>query len=142
MADQVADEKNELEDSESSLTEEKGNNSTLTKQEKLDKGNALKDEGNAFYKQKDYKNAMKKYHRALLYVKGLNQKHPFSAILNIPNGDSEMSEEFKEKIQQTESSCYNNLAGNVIHQFKNQPYFLLNLTSAIFRLTCHFHYYV
>jgi len=105
----MAAEKEEFDqDVDSSSTEVKEDNSALTKPEKLAKANVLKDEGNAFYKQRDYKNAMKKYHRALLYVKGLNAEHPFAVVLN---GGSEMSEELVQQLKNTEVSCYNNLAG-------------------------------
>lgn len=88
-------------------------NTSFTKPEKLEKAISLKNEGNCFYKIKDYRNAMKKYHRAILYVKGLNKQQPFENLLDAGNGEREMSEEFKQKAQETESSCYNNLAGTV-----------------------------
>lgn len=107
MADEKEDEN--MNDSEPSLEEEKGTSSALTKQEKLETAVVLKDEGNAYYKQKDYRNAMKKYHRALLYVKGLHTQHPFAGLME--SDDNEMSDDLKQKVQQTESTCHNNLAG-------------------------------
>ncbi|XP_031554606.1 tetratricopeptide repeat protein 9C-like [Actinia tenebrosa] len=83
----------------------------LTKAEKLEQARILKDEGNAFYKQKDYKNAMKKYHQALMYVKGLFDQVPFQGMFlpetRFPDEETAI---FKEKAQQIELSCFNNLA--------------------------------
>ncbi|KAK3750014.1 hypothetical protein QZH41_008662, partial [Actinostola sp. cb2023] len=106
----MANKKEEPEDSETSSSEKKSANSVLTKQEKLQQAIVLKDEGNAFYKQNDFKNAMKKYHHALLFVKGLAVEQPFKHILFYDNGEGEVTEEFKQKAQHTESICYNNLA--------------------------------
>ena len=39
--------------------------------EKLRQALVLKDEGNEFYKAKDLKKAKRKYHYAILYLKGL-----------------------------------------------------------------------
>ena len=110
----MANKKEEPEDSETSSSEKKSANSVLTKQEKLQQAIVLKDEGNAFYKQNDFKNAMKKYHHALLFVKGLAVEQPFKHILFYDNGEGEVTEEFKQKAQHTESICYNNLAGMVV----------------------------
>ena len=41
-------------------------------EEKLKQALAFKDEGNSFYKVKDYKKAMRKYHNAILYLKGID----------------------------------------------------------------------
>ena len=85
--------------------------SVLSFKEKLERGTALKEEGNEFFKQKQYRNAMKKYHRALLHVLGLADQPPFlqqyQANLEVVN------EEQKEEVHQIQFSCYNNLAGSL-----------------------------
>jgi hypothetical protein len=93
--------------------EEKRGAPQLTKAEKLQQANILKDEGNVFYKQKDHKNAMKKYHQALMFVKGLVDQ-PFQEIRLLATGSQEEeTPELKQKVLQTELSCYNNLAGRI-----------------------------
>lgn len=83
----------------------------LTKADKVQQASILKDEGNVFYKQKDYKNAMKKYHQCLMYVKGLFDV-PFQGLFSQETSSpDEETLGLKTKAQQIELSCYNNLAG-------------------------------
>ena len=57
-------------------------------QEKLEKSLAFKDEGNNFYKAKEYKKAMRKYHNAILYLKGIdNDLHGTPAFLQSASVD-------------------------------------------------------
>ena len=90
------------------LDSESTKTSHMTTDEKLQKAQSLKDEGNEFFKQKDYKNAMKKYHRALLHVKGLTDQPEMLGIL--PREDN-ISEELKAIIEKITCSIYNNLSG-------------------------------
>ena len=87
-----------------------GGPSQLSSYEKLQEALSLKEEGNGYFKQKDYKNAMKKYHRSLLYVKGLtNQPAVFGS-----KSREDISEELKVEIERVMCSVYNNLAGKSI----------------------------
>ena len=55
-----------------------------TIEEKLDTATAFKDEGNAHYKAQEYKAAAGKYHRAILYMKGIdNDLHGTPAFLQV-----------------------------------------------------------
>ena len=57
-------------------------------QEKLEKSLAFKDEGNNLYKAKEYKKAMRKYHNAILYLKGIdNDLHGTPAFLQSASVD-------------------------------------------------------
>ena len=57
-------------------------------QEKLEKSLAFKDEGNTLYKAKEYKKAMRKYHNAILYLKGIdNDLHGTPAFLQSASVD-------------------------------------------------------
>ena len=57
-------------------------------QEKLEKSLTFKDEGNNLYKAKEYKKAMRKYHNAILYLKGIdNDLHGTPAFLQSASVD-------------------------------------------------------
>ena len=57
-------------------------------QEKLSQSLAFKDEGNELYKAKEYKKAMRKYHNAILYLKGIdNDLHGTPAFLQTSSVD-------------------------------------------------------
>ena len=83
--------------------------SGLTLEDKIDHSSALKEEGNALFKQKDLKKAMKKYHTSLMYVRGLVDRP--SLLQHTPSAEM-ANEEQKERIHQIEFSIYNNLAGS------------------------------
>ncbi|EDO25428.1 predicted protein, partial [Nematostella vectensis] len=86
--------------------EKDDHNKELNVEDKIDQAFSLKEEGNGCFKQKNYREAMKKYHRAMLYVRGLtDQPMPFS-LSDRPL----VSEELAAKILELELSCYNNLA--------------------------------
>ena len=81
-------------------------------QKKLEEAKTFKSAGNDKFKEKQYKAAIGKYHRALLYLKGIKQSLedvPFAANrepVKIP--DSSLNE-----INQITAQVYNNLAGKV-----------------------------
>ncbi|CAH3140589.1 unnamed protein product [Pocillopora meandrina] len=81
--------------------------SRLSTKEKIERGVTLKVEGNEYFKKKDYRDAMKSYHKALLHVKGLIDR-PF--VFGLDSAGRDISEEDKEQIYQVQFSCYNNLA--------------------------------
>ena len=79
----------------------------LSRHEKLQEALMLKEEGNGFIEQNNYRNAIKKYHRSLLYVRGLtNQPAMFGS-----RSREDISEELKVEIERVMCSVYNNLAG-------------------------------
>lgn len=88
-------------------------------QEKLDKSLAFKDEGNDLYKAKEYKKAMRKYHNAIMYLKGIdNDLHGTPAFLQTssvdPNSEKKITEEMEKECIKTNISVYNNLAACIL----------------------------
>lgn len=84
--------------------------SKVSAKERIQQGVTLKAEGNEFFKKKEYRNAMKCYHKALLHVKGLVDQP------NLPGLDSyeqDIHDDDKQEIYQVQFSCYNNLAGKL-----------------------------
>ena len=86
----------------------------LTWEDKLEKAHAYKNEGNASFKAKAHKSAIGKYHRALLYLKGIDASKQGSLMPNV-FGDREvevkMPEDVQEEFDKLKADCYNNLAG-------------------------------
>ncbi|CAH3197422.1 unnamed protein product [Porites evermanni] len=81
--------------------------SKLSIEERLETGMALKEKGNEYFKKQEYRNAMKNYHKALLYVKGIIDRP------NLPGleaSEEDVSDEAKNSIHKVQFSCYNNLA--------------------------------
>ena len=95
------------------VSSEEGNSSRLTVQEKICCAVELKNEGNEFFKKQQFRDAMKKYHRAILHVKGLGDE---LALKFAVQGSENISEEDKLKIDEIMCSCCNNLAGNYASQ--------------------------
>lgn len=87
----------------------------LTWQEKLQTAKQFKGEGNGFYKENKYKAAMGKYHRALLYLKGIEgaAQSMTLGMLRTPEVEaaSLVTEEGKAEVDQLKIACFNNLAG-------------------------------
>jgi len=84
-------------------------------QEKLNQSLVFKDEGNNLYKAKEYKKAMRKYHNAILYLKGIdNDLHGTPAFLQVasvdPNSDKKITPELEKECIKANISVYNNLA--------------------------------
>ncbi|XP_071963211.1 tetratricopeptide repeat protein 9C-like [Antedon mediterranea] len=78
--------------------------------EKIMQADLYKTEGNTLYKQKEYRKAIGKYHRALLFIKSLQQKaNPLTQMLQISD-QFVISDEMKEKMRIIEIGCYNNLS--------------------------------
>ena len=74
-------------------------------EERIVKAENYKAEGNEFFKKEDYKSAMKRYHFALLYAKGIGEKHPITGDQNI------LTDEWNKRLAEIKFSAYNNLAG-------------------------------
>ena len=96
-------------------------NSKQTIEEKLDKALEYKDLGNTLYKEGNYKAAAGKYHRAILFMKGIdNDLHGTPAFLQTasvdPNHSKHIKEEVEKKCIETNISVYNNLCACLLQQ--------------------------
>lgn len=82
----------------------------ITWQESLVQAETFKCEGNDLYKIKEYKKAIGKYHRALFFLRGIenNLRSPFPGIVQSPKP---LSSEDQSRVSQVTVDCYNNLAG-------------------------------
>lgn len=70
----------------------------------------LKVEGNAFYREKNVRGAIGRYHRALLVLRGLDSDVMASVKSFRPQSPTLTSEQ-EELLRSTQIDCYNNLAG-------------------------------
>ena len=104
--------------------------SKLSTKEKIEQGIALKVEGNEYFKKKEYRNAMKSYHKALLHVKGLVDQ---PSLFGMDSFEKDISDEDKEQIYQVQFSCYNNLAG-IFKKFVSCVEYLLLVPKGVLRL--------
>jgi len=86
----------------------------LTWEDKFEKALTYKNEGNERFKAKQHKAAIGKYHRALLYLKGIDASKQGSMMPSI-FGDRDVEVKMPEEVQkdfvQLKADCYNNLAG-------------------------------
>lgn len=92
----------------------------ISDDEKLETANKFKTDGNECHKNKDYKHAIGKYHRALLQLKGIG--HAKSAGLGAFMSETDMeemgytqhiSENVRIEVTKLTADCYNNLAGKM-----------------------------
>ena len=81
-----------------------------TIQGRLDRAKQLKGEGNKCFKEKDWKRAIKKYHHALMYCKGITDKLDFIPGMAAAGGLKATEEEEREATAVT-VAVTNNLAG-------------------------------
>ena len=84
---------------------------------KLQTALKFKEEGNVFYKSKDFKKAMRKYHNAILYMKGIdNDLHGTPEFLKTssvnPDSEKKIDDELEDKCIEANISIYNNLGKN------------------------------
>lgn len=77
---------------------------------RLDRAKQLKQEGNQHFKDKGWKKAIKKYHHALMYCKGITDKLDFIPGLAAAGGVKASAEEEREATDIT-VAVSNNLAG-------------------------------
>jgi len=81
--------------------------SNLTAEAKLLKATEYKLEGNVFFKQKDFKKAIRNYHRSLMYIKGVEidgLPHP------LRKNKCSIDQTILEQNKKLKIDCYNNLA--------------------------------
>ncbi|XP_023231506.1 tetratricopeptide repeat protein 9C-like isoform X1 [Centruroides sculpturatus] len=95
----------------------------ISVEEKLQTAKKFKEEGNNLYKSKNYKMAMGKYHRALLYVKGIEEHHQKNNLPSMfyqgnlrQNNTKSLSKNIQEEVKILKADCYNNLAASLLHQ--------------------------
>ena len=84
-------------------------------QSKLATALKFKEEGNEFYKAKNYKKAMRQYHNARMYLKGIDTDlHGTPAFLQSasvdPNSSKKVAKEVEDQCIAANISIYNNLA--------------------------------
>lgn len=70
----------------------------------------LKTEGNAFYREKNVRSAIGRYHRALLVLRGLDSEVT-SSLKGFGPQSPILTPEKEELLRSTQIDCYNNLAG-------------------------------
>lgn len=90
-------------------------------QEKLAKAREYKQLGNERFKTGNSAQAIGKYHRALLYLKGIDHSKTTMQALGAALGGEGMAEnsqdiptEAKKEVEELQIDCYNNLAGNIL----------------------------
>ena len=89
-----------------------------TAEDKIEAARKFKADGNDFHKTQQFKQAIGKYHRALLQLKaiGMEKMSAMSAFLSPEDQESmglkeNVSEETMTEMKKLSADCYNNLAG-------------------------------
>ena len=108
-----------IHDSEKHVSQAKGTKiQCKTNSEKLARAKELKDTGNALFKSGDTKNAVKKYHHALMFIKGVSSSD--FGIPGLPN-DLNMNEKVTEEERaigdELTAVIHNNIAGSQLMNF-------------------------
>ncbi|XP_043112912.1 tetratricopeptide repeat protein 9C [Puntigrus tetrazona] len=75
----------------------------------------LKTEGNAFYREKNVRSAIGRYHRALLVLRGLDSDVT-SALQGFGAQVPKLSQEQEDLLRSTQVDCYNNLAACLLQR--------------------------
>lgn len=73
-------------------------------------GVRLKMEGNAFYREKNVRSAIGRYHRALLVLRGVDSE-VMASVRGFQPESPTLTPEQEELLRSTQIDCYNNLAG-------------------------------
>lgn len=74
----------------------------------LQKANELREEGNKFFEEKNFKGAIRKYHNALLYTRAMTNKMSEFGFLNTSQRATAAEEESAKKLT---TALSNNLSG-------------------------------
>ena len=103
------------------MTDTTTQSSSKSVAQKLDKALEYKDIGNSFYKEGNFKNAARNYHRAILYLKGIDTDlHGTPAFLQAAsvdlNHEKHIDKDTENKCIQTNISVYNNLCACLLAQ--------------------------
>jgi len=94
--------------------------------EKLATANQYREAGNGLYRQGKFKAAASKYHRAILYMKGIdNDLHGKPAFLQMesvnPDSENQISPELESECISANVSIYNNLAACMLQLPDSDP---------------------
>lgn len=81
----------------------------------LEQATKLKTEGNAFYRDKNIRSAIGRYHRALLVLRGLDSE-VLSSVKGFGPERPPLTPEQEAALRSTQVDCYNNLAGRENYQ--------------------------
>ncbi|XP_016087761.1 tetratricopeptide repeat protein 9C [Sinocyclocheilus grahami] len=76
----------------------------------------LKTEGNAFYREKNVRIAIGRYHRALLVLRGLDLGEVTSALQGLMAQVPKLSQAQEDLLRSTQVDCYNNLAACLLQR--------------------------
>ena len=80
-------------------------------QEKIEQARQYKASGNGSYKEKQWKSAVGQYHRALLFIKGLEASQQ-PMLMDLPVKEQpKVPPEILSEARKLKVDCYNNLAG-------------------------------
>ncbi|ESO87701.1 hypothetical protein LOTGIDRAFT_68631, partial [Lottia gigantea] len=84
---------------------------------RIEKAKEYKDSGNQFHKEGNLRQAIGKYHRALLQLKGIGiRKEDVLFGMGSGDGGGNLSDEMKSDIKQIQMNCHNNLAASLLKQ--------------------------
>ncbi|XP_023327118.1 tetratricopeptide repeat protein 9C, partial [Eurytemora carolleeae] len=95
-------------------------------EEKLKEATRYKEMGNELYKMKDYRAAAGKYHRSILYLKGIdNDLHGTPAYLQAvsvnPDQANCISKQMEQECIQLNIQVHNNLCACILQQESGNP---------------------
>ncbi len=76
----------------------------------LEEAAQMKTEGNAFYREKNIRSAIGRYHRALLVLRGLDSD-VMTSVKGFGPETPTLTPEQEAALRNTQVDCYNNLAG-------------------------------
>ena len=79
-------------------------------EKRLQEAQLYKEKGNQRYREGKYRDAVSRYHRALLQLRGLDPSLP-SPIPNLGPQSPALTPEQENILHTTQTDCYNNLAG-------------------------------
>jgi len=86
------------------------NDSTDSPAYNLDQAKVYKCDGNARFKEGARKQAISKYHRALLYLRGIEESQRRAQHLPGQQSVEPLSEDMQQEVETLKVDCYNNLA--------------------------------
>uniref|UniRef100_A0A670ZGR5 Tetratricopeptide repeat protein 9C n=1 Tax=Pseudonaja textilis TaxID=8673 RepID=A0A670ZGR5_PSETE len=85
-------------------------------EQRLQQARTFKEEGNHCYKEGRFRDAVSRYHWALLQIKGLDPNMPFP-LQEFMADKPAMTADQEKELYTIRCDCYNNLAGNAFHPF-------------------------
>jgi len=123
----------------SSQEKVRDSHSKVSIEEKLKLATEFKDKGNGEYKNKEFKAAAGKYHRAILYMKGIdNDLHGTPAFLQNasvdPNHKKHIEPEVEKRCIELNISIYNNLAACLLQITDSKAERIKEVTEVVIEL--------